>query len=546
MRLVSGAGACVLREAVKVKSVLKKLMTVLTASAMISGVIFSFSGCDKKYSYYEVPTKNYVKGEEFLEGCGNYNNGYDKESEEVSRLISPVPSANQLDYLELEYYNFIHFGMNTMTGKEWGTGKESPSKFNPQFLDTDQWCEVLKASGSKGIIFTAKHHDGFCLWQTQTTEHSIKNSPYKNGNGDIVKELSESCKKYGLKFGIYLSPWDMNAQCYGTEAYNDFYKAQLRELLCGDYGDIFCVWMDGALGEDEELDPGFKYDIEGYEQLIHDLQPNCVTAIQGSDVRWVGNEAGIARESEWSVVSMSNASTEQFQTSENGADKLQTVSEEAEDRGSRELLANYRDLAFYPAEVDVSIRKGWFYHWYQNPKSLEQLLQIYFTSVGGNSSLLLNVPPNKDGLIADKDAKVLKEFGEAVAATTANKIEVEKVEAGDGNSMIAKSELNSLLDDDRNGYTFTPTEYILDFYLKEPAALYRFDIREDLRYSQRVEEFEVWVRADGNWTLTGDSTVIGNRRILMFENAPVCDVVRVVVKQSRSVPVIRNVALYSK
>ncbi len=508
--------------------------------------LFTFVGCNKKYNYYEVPTKSYAEGEEFLQGCGNYNNGYDKESDEVTRLISVLPSQKQLDYLELEYYNFIHFGMNTMTGKEWGTGKESPSKFNPEKLDTDQWCEVLKASGSKGIIFTAKHHDGFCLWQTKTTKHSIACSPYKDGKGDIVKELSESCKKYGLKFGVYLSPWDMNAECYGTDAYNDFYKEQLRELLCGDYGEIFCVWMDGARGEDAELEPGFEYDMEGYEQLINDLQPGCVTAIQGSDVRWVGNEAGIARESEWSVVSMSNAATEHFQTSVGDAENLQTVSAEAADRGSRELLANYKDLAFYPAEVDVSIRKGWFYHWYQSPKKLDQLLQIYFTSVGGNSSLLLNVPPDKDGLITDKDAKVLKEFGDAIAATTQKELTVSEIEVGDNDVMIAKDELDALLDDGRDGYTFTSSEYILDFYLEKEGRLGRIDLREDLRSSQRVEEFEVWVRSDGKWMLVGDSTVIGNRRILMFENAPVCDLVRVVIKQSRSVPVLRSVKLYAK
>ncbi len=525
---------------------MKKFLTVFTVAAVFMCTLFSFIGCSKKYNYYEVPEKSYAEGEEFLEGCGNYNNGYDKESEEVDRLISILPSEKQLDYLELEYYNFIHFGMNTMTGKEWGTGKESPSKFNPKNLNTDQWCEVLKASGSKGIIFTAKHHDGFCLWQTKTTEHSIKNSPYKNGKGDIVKELSESCKKYGLKFGIYLSPWDMNAECYGTNAYNDFYKEQLRELLCGDYGDIFCVWMDGARGEDAELDPDFEYDMEGYEQLINDLQPGCVTAIQGSDVRWVGNEAGIARESEWSVVSMSNASTEHFQTSEDGAGELQTVSAEAADRGSRELLANYQDLAFYPAEVDVSIRKGWFYHWYQSPKSVDHLLQIYFTSVGGNSSLLLNVPPDKDGLIADKDADVLREFGKAIAATTANKIEVSEVKVGDNDRVVNKSGLDALLDSGRDGYKFESNEYILDFELKNPSQLGRIDLREDLRFSQRVEMFEVWVRSEGKWVLIGDSTVIGNRRILMFENAPVCDVVRIVVKQSRSVPVLRSVELYTK
>lgn len=524
----------------------KKFFGFITVIVM-AGLIFSLAGCKKTYNIYEVPTKTYEKGKEFEQGCGNYNNGYDKESEEVDRLISVKPSQNQLDYMEIEYYNFIHFGMNTMTGREWGKGNESPSKFNPEKLDTDQWCEVAKASGSKGIIFTAKHHDGFCLWQTETTEHSIKNSPYKNGNGDIVKELSESCAKYGLKFGIYLSPWDMNAECYGTAAYNDFYKAQLRELLDGRYGEIFCLWMDGALGEEAELEPGFAYDLEGYEELMHELQPKCVAAIQGSDVRWVGNEAGISRESEWNVVSMSNAATEHFQTSEGGADKLQSVSAEAQDRGSRELLVNYKDLAWYPAEVDVSIRKGWFYHWYQQPKSVEQLMQIYFKAVGGNSSLLLNLPPNKDGLIDEKDAEVLRQFGEAVTATKKNRINVSSIAVGDNESMTVKPELALLNDEEvRDGYTFADNEYILDFYLEKPSRLGRIDLREDQRFSQRVEEFEVWVKSGSGWVLIGDSTVIGNRRILLFEDAPVTELVRIVIKQSRSVPVLRSVTLYAK
>lgn len=518
---------------------------LLISTVMIVIMSILFTGC-KSYNFYEVPTRTYKQGEEFLQGCGNYNNGYDKESEEVDRLISVKPSQNQLDYMELEYYNFIHFGMNTMTGKEWGTGKESHSKFNPKNLDTDQWCEILKASGSKGVIITAKHHDGFCLWQTETTEHSIKNSPYKNGKGDIVGELAASCKKYGLKMGIYLSPWDMNAECYGTAAYNDFYKAQLRELLDGRYGEIFCLWMDGALGEDAELEKGFKYDIEGYEALMRELQPNCVSAVQGNDVRWVGNEAGIARESEWSVVSISNAKSDNFQTSEDGAEELQKVSAEDRDLGSRELLEKYKDLAWRPAEVDVSIRKGWFYHWYQSPKALEHLLQIYYTSVGGNSSLLLNIPPNKDGLIDKKDEEVLRAFGKAIADSKSKPIQVESIEVGDNKSMTQKPELVNLLNNDRDGYTFESDEYILDFHLKQKSQLYRFDIREDTRFSQRVEDFEVWVKNGDKWQLIGDSTVIGNRRTLVFENAPATDLIRIVIKQSRSVPVIRSVELYAK
>ena len=191
---------------------MKKILSAFLVAGVIMSTLFTFVGCNKKYNYYEVPTKSYAEGEEFLQGCGNYNNGYDKESDEVTRLISVLPSQKQLDYLELEYYNFIHFGMNTMTGKEWGTGKESPSKFNPEKLDTDQWCEVLKASGSKGIIFTAKHHDGFCLWQTKTTKHSIASSPYKDGMRDIVKELSGSWKKTGFLWLCRKRRWNRSGK----------------------------------------------------------------------------------------------------------------------------------------------------------------------------------------------------------------------------------------------------------------------------------------------------------------------------------------------
>ena len=524
----------------------KKIFALAAVILLIAVAVSVLAACDP-----EPP-------ESFYSGFGTDNNGYAKNDAEVQRLISVTPSQRQLDYLELEYYNFIHFGMNTMTGKEWGTGDEDPAEFNPKSLNTDQWCEVLSSTGSKGIILTAKHHDGFCLWQTSTTTHSVASSPWMDGKGDVVKMLSESCEKYGLKMGIYLSPWDMNAESYGdTEAYNEFYMAQLTELLSGEYGpdfngdgkgEIFCVWMDGARGEEVPAD--FEYHMDEWEDLIWTLQPDCVAANMGSDVRWVGNEAGIARESEWSVVSEGDAANQQQQTSEEDAERLQSVSAEAEDKGSRELLAKYRDLIFYPAETDVSIRKGWFYHWNQSPKGLDHLMQIYFTSVGGNSSLLLNVTPDKDGLIPSKDVKRLKELGEAVAATKAEKAQVERIEVGyvkDGKEVMEeKPELKNLLNEERTGYTFTSDEYILDFYLSAPISVGRIDLREDLRFSQRVEEFEVWVKDGESWVLIGDSTIIGNRRSLLFEDAPVTDRVRITVKQSRSVPVLRSVEIYAK
>ena len=311
---------------------MKKFITLCVAAVVLVAVVCGvLAGCDPNG---------------FASGFGTDNNGYAKNDEEVQRLISVVPNERQLEFLEMEYYNFIHFGMNTFTRKQWGTGEEDPATFNPTALDTDQWCEIIKNSS--------------------TTEHSVKNSPWMNGQGDVVKMLSESCEKYGLKMGIYLSPWDMNAESYGdTEAYNKFYMDQLRELLGGEYGpdfdgdgkgEIFCVWMDGARGE--EVPSDFEYKMDEWEDLIWTLQPDCVSTNLGSDVRWIGNEAGNTRESEWSVVSQGNASNQEQQSSEEDADRLQEVDPSAEDIGSRELLAKYRDLVFYPAEADMVINKN--------------------------------------------------------------------------------------------------------------------------------------------------------------------------------------------
>ena len=501
--------------------------------------------------------------ESFASGFGTDNNGYAKDDSEVERLISVVPSERQLNYMELEYYNFIHYGMNTYTKREWGTGDEDPALFAPTNLDTDQWCEVLAATGSKGIIITAKHHDGFCLWQTSTTTHSVASSPWKDGKGDVIADLSKSCEKYGLKMGIYLSPWDMNAECYGdTEAYNEFYMTQLTELLNGDYGpdfdgdgdgEIFCVWMDGARGEEVPAD--FEYHMDEWEDLIWRLQPDCVSANLGSEVRWVGNEAGIARESEWSVVSRGNAASQEYQESEEDADRLQSVSAEAQDMGSRELLKKYRDLVWYPSETDVSIRKGWFYGSNEytsrvTMRKVDELLNIYFTSVGGNSSLLLNVPPGPEGIITDVYRETLEELTAAINATTANPVEITKAEVGDLELMQEKEDLNKLFDGDRDGYTFEDNEYILDLHLNKKIVPGRLDLREDLRASQRVEKFEVWCPSGSKWVKLAESTIIGNRRILIFENTyegevPETDLLRIIVKQSRSVPVLRSIELYA-
>ena len=301
------------------------------------------------------------------------NNSYPTDGAEVERYLKAV---RQLEFMELEYYNFIHFGMNTMTNREWGDGTEKLSFFNPKKLDTDQWCSVLKATGSKGIIITAKHHDGFCLFDTKYTDHNVMNTPFGK---DIVKMLSESCKKYGLKLGIYLSPWDRHEKTYGSEEYNDFFVAQLTEL-CANYGDIFCFWFDGACGEGKN---GKKqvYDWNSYFDVIRELQPNAVINICGPDVRWCGNEAGKSRESEWSVVPyyVSNQDyVAEHSQQEDNPEFAKRVEATTQDLGSRKAIEGCNHFIWYPAEVDVSIRPGWFYHKREDfkVKSLKKLMHI--------------------------------------------------------------------------------------------------------------------------------------------------------------------------
>ncbi len=289
--------------------------------------------------------------------------------------------------------------MNAFTDKEWGEGTESPSIFNPTQLDTRQWAKVCKDAGMKMIILTAKHHDGFCLWPSKYTEHSVKNSPYKDGKGDIVGELARACREAGLKLGLYLSPWDRHEPTYGdTEAYNRYYKNQLRELLTN-YGEITEVWFDGAKGPNAK---NMEYDWNGYYALVHELQPKAVI-FNGPDIRWVGNERGYARESEWSVM---NRNEKPFDF----------IKATAKDLGSLEALGTGNHLIWYPAETDVSIRPGWFYHAKEDDKvkSVERLLDIYFSSVGYNSVLLLNLPPDRRGLIHENDVQRLREFRQAL------------------------------------------------------------------------------------------------------------------------------------
>jgi len=331
------------------------------------------------------------------------------KSIEAPKSVGAIPSARQLPWHEMEYYAFIHFNMNTFTDMEWGTGGEDPVLFNPTELDVNQWVKVIKDAGMKGVIITAKHHDGFCLWPSKYTEHSVKNSPWKNGKGDVIKELSEACHKAGLKFGVYLSPWDRNHAEYGREAYVTYFHNQLRELLTN-YGEIFEVWFDGANGgsgyygganETRTIDAHTYYQWDKTFAIVRELQPNAtIFGDEGPDIRWIGNEKGFGTPTNWNPFT-SNPSLQ-------GKDRLHHLGEGDEN-----------GVNWIPAEADVSIRPGWYYHAREDHqvRPLEKMVDIYYASVGRGYNLLLNLPGLKPVSIGiNKTGKQSRDFPRMVEA----------------------------------------------------------------------------------------------------------------------------------
>lgn len=429
---------------------------------------------------------------------------------------SIVPNRRQLIIQDMKYYAFIHYGVNTFTNREWGNGKEPESVFNPKKQDTDQWCRAIADAGMKGVILTCKHHDGFCLWPTKTTEHCIRNSPYKNGKGDVVREVAESCKKFGLKFGVYLSPWDRNAKCYGTPEYNDFYIEQLTELLTN-YGDIFMLWLDGACGAKADGQPVQKYDFERIWSTAVELQPDIVMSGCAPDVRWIGNESGKTRESEWNVVPKFKYDQQNFAANCQTDDNMKDFQKRCQDvmipdMGSRNFLKDFDEFMWYPAEVDVSIRLGWFYHPLQGLtlRSLNNLMKIYYNSAGNNSLMLLNIPPNKNGLLANKDVKRLREMGKWIKKE---------------DELVIKDAETKIFGD---GF---------EVKLKFPRqSVDRIRISEDTTKSQRVEKFGIY--ADGKRIFSG--TIIGFSRIAVFEPV-VTDNLTIKIEECRKEPYIKDV-----
>ena len=458
---------------------------------------------------------------------------YEKLSE-TSRVeppapVLPVPTPRQLAWFQREMIAFAHFTVNTFTDREWGEGTEDPALFNPTALDARQWARACRDGGLRMIVLTAKHHDGFCLWPSKQTTHSVASSPWKGGKGDVVKEVADACRAEGLDFGVYLSPWDRHEPCYGdSPRYNAHYLAQLEELLTG-YGKISEVWFDGACGEGPN---GKKqvYDFAAYWALVRRLAPDaCLFSDAGPDVRWVGNESGYAADPNWSTIDRAAMGI-----GRTNADQTHGL---------------YGGPDFVPTEVDVSIRPGWFYHAAEDGKvkSLAQLLDIYYASVGMNGVLLLNIPPDRRGLFHENDVARLNEFGAAIRATFREDLaRGKKATATNTRGGAAAFAPARALDGDPVTYWAADdgvTAAALEVDLGRPAAFNRALFQEHIALGQRVKAFAFEALVDGQWKELGKGQTIGHKRILRFPDVRAARV-RLRILDARACPTLSAVGLY--
>lgn len=473
--------------------------------------------------------------------------GFCMTTEWIRKAAQVRPTERQLTVQETGFYAFIHFTVNTFTDREWGLGDEDPSIFNPEQFDADQWVDACASAGMKGLILTCKHHDGFCLWPSRYTEHSVKNSPWKDGNGDIVREVADACIRAGLKFGVYLSPWDRHEASYGdSPKYNQYFLNQLTELLTN-YGEVFSVWFDGACGEG----PNGKrqeYDWDAYYELIRKLQPNAAISVCGPDIRWCGNEAGRCRTSEWSVVPASLRDNEKIQEKSQQVDDGEFVKRydsSENDLGSRAIIQHEDEFVWYPAEVNTSIRPGWFYHDYEDDKvkSLDELLHVYYGSVGGNATFLLNLPPDRRGLIHEHDAARMKELGDKLREIFRTNL------AADASVTASESmvgfEASNALSGDRDTY-WAPEEgteqAILEIDLGSEVT-FSHVVLQEYRYTQRIERFELECKIGDVWKPIFSGTVVGFKRICRFD--PVTSrYIRMNITESRWQPTIAAFEVY--
>lgn len=441
-----------------------------------------------------------------------------------------VPSQRQLEWHSLEFYAFVHFGPNTFTSKEWGDGKEDPNIFNPTEFNTDQWCKVFSEAGMKGVIITAKHHDGFCLWPSKFSNHTVANSSWRNGKGDVLADLSKSCAKYGLKFGVYVSPWDRNHPLYGTDEYNSVFVNTLTEVLTS-YGDVFEVWFDGANGEGPN---GRKqvYDFPRFNQTVRNLQPKAVIfSDAGPDIRWVGNEAGYSDPTCFSTINRDRYVP--------GTPHYRELTQGTEN-GSH----------WVPAECDVSIRKGWFWRESENDtvKSGKTLLDLYLRSVGQNASFLLNVPPDTRGLIHEKDQAALMAFKRFRDQLFEDCVSIgASAEATNFRNNSSQFSPVHLFDQNANTYWATDDDTrvaSVTIQLKRSSSVSTALIQEHIALGQRVTRFDIDAWMDGEWKTVFRGTTIGYKRIATFP-AVQTDRLRFTVLRSNASPVINSLSFFS-
>lgn len=465
--------------------------------------------------------------------------GY-SQSPDAPKPVYPVPTEAQLKWADMEMNAFIHFTINTFTDKEWGYGDESPKQFNPTNINVDQWISALKSTGVKGVILTCKHHDGFCLWPSAYTQHSIANSPYKNGKGDLVKEVSESAKKHGLKFGLYVSPWDRNRADYGAPSYVEYYRNQLKELFTK-YGPVFEMWFDGANGGDgfyggarekRKINGAAYYDWPQTLRMVTSMEPNVIFfSDAGPGVRWVGNEQGHVSETNWNNIT---------------PDTLY-----AGKAGIEELLGTGTENGTHwiPAEVDVSIRPGWFYHQQEDSKvkTPEELFRIYLSSVGRGSLLLLNVPPDQRGLFHEEDIKSLKGFSEILKRefkTNFAKGASAKADTHRGGSQMFAAA--RAVDGDPGTYWSTDDDVVkgsIEVDLKNEKTIKYVVAQEYIRLGQRVKEFTIEVWMDGKWSKVAEGTTIGHKRIVKIDPVKTSKV-RLNITASKASPLISEVSIF--
>ena len=458
--------------------------------------------------------------------------------------LLPIPTQHQLEWQKKELFAFVHFTTNTFTGKEWGYGDENPNIFNPEGFNPDQWAEILKKAGFKGAILTAKHHDGFCLWPSKYTEHSVKSSNWKNGKGDIVGQFKEACLRQGLEFGIYLSPWDRNRADYGTPSYIEYYKNQLNELL-GQYGPIFEIWFDGANGGDgyyggaketRKIDDQVYYNWPETFRIVRSFNPK--TIIRGdaratSDSRWCGNEKGFVGETNWNMISPD------------------TLIDLGKDNKRLDLLNRGTEFGSHwmPAEVDVSIRPGWFYHSSEDSlvRTPDNLFEIYLSSIGRGSPLLLNVTPDKRGLIPEQDIKALLLWKKKIDETFSDNLaQRAKVTVSSYRGKAEQFDAEKLTDGKTESYWATNDGIVsgtLKFEFEQPQKIQYVVIQEYIVLGQRVKSFDVEVFRNDKWEVAANATTIGYKRIIRIDPVET-EKIRIVFKDSRACLVISNVEIY--